>query len=336
MRPRVAGSSEADARREPLRGVRRLIAEHMARAHREVPPVTWVEECDFGRVDLSLLVPTVLKACALSLREYPGAERTARRRRDRLPRALRPRHRGPDRAGPRRPGRPRLRLAPDRGAGGRRHAPCRRRPRRDARARGAARLDLHGDERGQARRPLPHADRQLPGGGDPRNRPDRAASRRSCDGEIVVRRVGTVAVTFDHRVVDGARAAEFGLAVIRRLEQPALPSRRVRRKPDRIGGFSGCGGRRPHVGLIIRSIRGALARPSTRPTTRCSLIRRRVGTDPDAKTVGQLRMADDVDASNAQAAPFFPRQVRQEALHAPGRSGALVGEEHEQREARRP
>jgi len=25
-------------------------------------------------------------------------------------------------------------------------------------------------------------------------------------------------VTFDHRVIDGARAAEFGLAVIKRLE----------------------------------------------------------------------------------------------------------------------
>jgi pyruvate/2-oxoglutarate dehydrogenase complex dihydrolipoamide acyltransferase (E2) component len=38
------------------------------------------------------------------------------------------------------------------------------------------------------------------------------------DGEVVVRQVGTVAVTFDHRVVDGARAAGFGLEVIRRLE----------------------------------------------------------------------------------------------------------------------
>ena len=37
-------------------------------------------------------------------------------------------------------------------------------------------------------------------------------------GEIVIRPVGTVAVTFDHRVVDGARAAEFGLAVIARLQ----------------------------------------------------------------------------------------------------------------------
>jgi pyruvate/2-oxoglutarate dehydrogenase complex dihydrolipoamide acyltransferase (E2) component len=38
------------------------------------------------------------------------------------------------------------------------------------------------------------------------------------DGEIVARPVGTIAITFDHRVVDGARAAEFGLDVIRRLE----------------------------------------------------------------------------------------------------------------------
>ena len=38
------------------------------------------------------------------------------------------------------------------------------------------------------------------------------------DGEIVVRDVGNVSVTFDHRVVDGARAAAFTLDVIRRLE----------------------------------------------------------------------------------------------------------------------
>jgi pyruvate/2-oxoglutarate dehydrogenase complex dihydrolipoamide acyltransferase (E2) component len=31
--------------------------------------------------------------------------------------------------------------------------------------------------------------------------------------------MGNISVTFDHRVVDGARAAEFGLAVIRRLQQ---------------------------------------------------------------------------------------------------------------------
>ena len=51
--------------------MRRVIVEHMSRAHREVPAVTWVEECDFSDVDLSLLVPLTLKACAESLREFP-------------------------------------------------------------------------------------------------------------------------------------------------------------------------------------------------------------------------------------------------------------------------
>jgi pyruvate dehydrogenase E2 component (dihydrolipoamide acetyltransferase) len=38
-------------------------------------------------------------------------------------------------------------------------------------------------------------------------------------GQIVVRSVGNISVTFDHRVVDGARAAAFALAVIGRLER---------------------------------------------------------------------------------------------------------------------
>jgi pyruvate/2-oxoglutarate dehydrogenase complex dihydrolipoamide acyltransferase (E2) component len=41
------------------------------------------------------------------------------------------------------------------------------------------------------------------------------------DGEIVVRRMGDVSVTFDHRVIDGKRAADFGLAVIERLRDSA-------------------------------------------------------------------------------------------------------------------
>jgi pyruvate/2-oxoglutarate dehydrogenase complex dihydrolipoamide acyltransferase (E2) component len=39
------------------------------------------------------------------------------------------------------------------------------------------------------------------------------------NGEVVARPVGTIAVTFDHRVVDGTRAAEFGLAVIGRIQE---------------------------------------------------------------------------------------------------------------------
>ena len=38
--------------------------EHLTRAHREIPPVTWVEECDFTDVDMKRLLPLVLKAVA--------------------------------------------------------------------------------------------------------------------------------------------------------------------------------------------------------------------------------------------------------------------------------
>jgi pyruvate dehydrogenase E2 component (dihydrolipoamide acetyltransferase) len=68
---RAAASGGGEGRREPLRGVRRVIAEHMARAHREVPPVTWVEECDFEAVDMDRLVATVVKACSEELRNFP-------------------------------------------------------------------------------------------------------------------------------------------------------------------------------------------------------------------------------------------------------------------------
>jgi pyruvate/2-oxoglutarate dehydrogenase complex dihydrolipoamide acyltransferase (E2) component len=34
--------------------------------------------------------------------------------------------------------------------------------------------------------------------------------------------MGNVSVTFDHRVIDGKRAAEFGLAVIARLEKRSV------------------------------------------------------------------------------------------------------------------
>ena len=54
-----------------MRGVRRQIVEHLTRAHREMPAVTYVEECDFTDVDLKLLLPTVLQATALRCSEFP-------------------------------------------------------------------------------------------------------------------------------------------------------------------------------------------------------------------------------------------------------------------------
>ena len=61
----------AEGRREPVRGVRRQIVEHLTRAHHEVPAVTFVEECDFTGFDLSQLLPLTLKATAAALKEFP-------------------------------------------------------------------------------------------------------------------------------------------------------------------------------------------------------------------------------------------------------------------------
>ena len=51
VRGAASGVLAAEGRREPLRGVRRVIAEHMTRAQ-AIPAVTFGEECDFTGVEL--------------------------------------------------------------------------------------------------------------------------------------------------------------------------------------------------------------------------------------------------------------------------------------------
>ena len=102
-----AAAGAHEGRREPLRGVRRLIAEHMARAHREVPPVTWVEECDFEGVPMERLLPDGRQGGRRLPSRVSRAQRPPRGRRDRLPRPLRHRRRSADGRGSRRPGRSR-------------------------------------------------------------------------------------------------------------------------------------------------------------------------------------------------------------------------------------
>src|SRR5205823_4152005 len=65
------GVAETEGRREKMRGVRRQIASHLARAQRDIPAVTYVEECDFTGADLGGLLPRVLRAVAETLPEYP-------------------------------------------------------------------------------------------------------------------------------------------------------------------------------------------------------------------------------------------------------------------------
>ena len=213
----VQQAARQEGRREPLRGVRRLIAEHMTRAHREVPPVTWVEECDFTGLDLSVLVPTVLRACALSLKEFP--ELNARLEGDEIVYLDRydlgvaiqteqglvvPVVRDCDTRSLEELRDDVARLA-DAARGGR-LAP--------EELRGSTfTVTSAGKLAGLFQTPIVnHPEVAILSIG-------RIAPRPVVrDGEIMVRQIGYVAVTFDHRVVDGARAAEFGLAVIARIE----------------------------------------------------------------------------------------------------------------------
>jgi pyruvate dehydrogenase E2 component (dihydrolipoamide acetyltransferase) len=211
-------ASPSEGRREPLRGVRRVIAEHMSRAHREVPAVTWVEECDFGNVDLKRLVATTLKACAESLQEFP--ELNARLDGDEIVYL--------DRydIG--------VAVQTDQGL----VVPVVR----DCDSRSLAELQSDLERLADAARAGTLAPDDLRGSTFTVtsagklaglfqtpivNHPEvailsvgRVAERAVVrDGQAVAARTGYVSVTFDHRVVDGARAAEFGIAVIRRLEE---------------------------------------------------------------------------------------------------------------------
>ena len=210
--------SVLEGRREPLRGVRRLVAEHMTRAHREVPPVTWVEECDFGSVDLRKLVPAVLKAVAEALQEYP--ELNARLEGDQIVYLDRydlgvavqteqglvvPVVRGCDRASL-----DELQAEVERLAEAARSGSLEAEELRGS----TFTVTSAGKLGGLLTTPIVnHPEVAILSLGRVAERP---VVR---DGEIVARPIGYVSVTFDHRVVDGARAAEFGLAVIRRLEQ---------------------------------------------------------------------------------------------------------------------
>ena len=206
-----------EGRREPLRGVRRVIAEHMTRAHREVPPVTWVEECDFSNLDLNLLVATVLKACAESLREFP--ELNARLDGDAIVYL--------DRY--------------DLGVAVQTEQGLVVPVVRDCDSRTVDELRVDVERLSESARAGTLTPEELRGSTFTVtsagklagllqtpivNYPEvailsvgRIAERPVVrDGQIVAAKIGYVSLTFDHRVVDGARAAEFGLSVIGGLE----------------------------------------------------------------------------------------------------------------------
>ncbi len=214
----VRGSGEpvASERREPIRGVKRQMFEHLTRAHREIPPVTWVEEADFTDVDVKQLLPLTLKAVAASLQEFP--ELNARIDGDSLVYLDRydlgiavqteqglvvPVVRHCDSRSVDELAAEVQRLAEAAHAG--KLAPEELRD-------GTFTVTSAGKSAGLFTTPLiNHPQVAILG-------VYRIAERPAVrDGEVAVRRMGNVSVTFDHRVIDGKRAADFGLAVIARL-----------------------------------------------------------------------------------------------------------------------
>jgi pyruvate dehydrogenase E2 component (dihydrolipoamide acetyltransferase) len=214
---RDTSSQAAGERREPIRGVKRQMFEHLTRAHREIPPVTWVEECDFTDVDTKRLLPLVLRAVAESLQEFPelnarvdGGDLVYLERYD-LGVAVQTDH---------------GLVVP---------------VVRDVAAKSLDELDAEVKRLAESAHAGTLAPEELRGGtftvtsaGKSAglfttpliNHPqvailgvyrigDRPVVR---DSTVVVRRMGNVSVTFDHRVIDGRRAADFGLAVIARLQ----------------------------------------------------------------------------------------------------------------------
>jgi pyruvate dehydrogenase E2 component (dihydrolipoamide acetyltransferase) len=207
----------SEGRREKVRGIRRQIVEHLSRAHREVPAVTYVEECDFSHVELKVLLPTVLRATAAALKEFP--ELNARLERDEIVYFDRydlgiavqtddglvvPVVRGCDTRGI-----DELRADVDALA-------------EKARAGTLTPEELRGSTftvtsagklSGLFVTPIVnHPEVGILG-------VHRIAPRPVVvDGEVVVRPMGNISTTFDHRVVDGARAAQFTLRVIEQLQ----------------------------------------------------------------------------------------------------------------------
>ncbi len=216
-----AAAVRGEGRRVPVRGIRRAIVEQVERTHREIPAVTFVEECDFTDVDLDLLVALSLQAAAGCLADYP--ELNARIDGDEILLLDRydlgvavdteaglvvPVVRGCDRLSVAEIDAEILRLATGARAGSLQPDDV-----RDS----TFTVTSAGKLGGLLVTPLiNHPEVAILGlhriGPRPVVR----------DGAVVIRQMGNVSVTFDHRVVDGARAGAFCVDVIRRLERPSV------------------------------------------------------------------------------------------------------------------
>lgn len=224
-------------RREPLRGVRRRIAERMTEAHQLVPPVTHVEECDVTELDATrrlanerdpdaprlTFLPFIVKAVVAGLKDYPALNASLDEEAQEIlfhdtynigiavdtPAGLTvPVIKNADTK--------RLRdIASDidRLAGAAREGNLTRADLRD----GTFTVTSPGPYGGLMATPIVMWPQSAILG--VHRAVDRPVVR---NGQIVIRKMMNLSVTFDHRILDGMTAAKFVLDVVKLLEHPAV------------------------------------------------------------------------------------------------------------------
>ncbi len=226
-----------DERREPIRGVRRVIAERMSEAHRVVPPVTHVEECDVTELEGTralanergpdqprlTFLPFIVKAVVQGLKDHPALNASIDEDANEIVYHSRydigvavdtpaglivPVVRDADQK--------RLREIAaeiDRLAKGAREGKLKAEELRG----GTFTITSPGPFGGLMATPIIfHPQSAILG---VHRAIDRPVVR---DGEIVIRKMMNLSITFDHRVLDGLTAAKFCLDVVRLLEHPAV------------------------------------------------------------------------------------------------------------------
>ena len=234
---RASASRMLGGRREPFRGVRRKIAERMSEAHRLIPPVTHVEECDVTELDATrnlanerapdqsrlTFLPFIVKAVVQGLKDHPALNASLDEAAGEIvfhdrydigvavdtPAGLVvPVVRDADKK--------RLREVAadiDRLAKGAREGSLTADELRD----GTFTVTSPGPFGGLMATPLVfHPQSGILG-------VHRAVERPVVrDGQIVIRKMMNLSITFDHRILDGMTAARFALDVVKLLEHPMV------------------------------------------------------------------------------------------------------------------
>ncbi len=229
--------SSANERREPLRGVRRTIASRMQHAHQVIPPVTHVEECDVTELEATrslanerspkesrlTFLPFIVKAVVAALKDHPALNASLDEAANEIV------YHGDYNIGVavqadaglivpviKNADQKRLRdiaAEIDRLATAARNGTI---SSDDLRG-GTFTVSSPGPYGGLLATPIVmHPQSAILG---VHRAIDRPVVR---DGQVMVRKMMNLSVTFDHRVLDGMAAAKFALEVVRLLEHPAV------------------------------------------------------------------------------------------------------------------